>query len=270
MMRLYIFSMFVLGIVVFLFLSVQPSFDLPKGEIKGGCPVNMAPVGNWCVDIYEASVWSLPPQSNGTPQGTQFGVGLLGYPCSPNGNDCSDSAANPIYAASAPGETPSQFITWFQAQQACGNVGKQLPPNAIWQMAAAGTPTDYEPGADDGVDDCNTSTAGIVVPTGSRSNCVSNWGVFDMVGNVGERVADWMQDNSDIDGGFTSTALYGMDEIFGIDEAVPEEDGFPAALIRGGFADPSVGAGGGVFTLAADAAPSLSGEQLGFRCARNR
>ena len=47
-------------------------------------------------------------------------------------------------------------------------------------------------------------------------------------------MADWLQDNSDIDGGSTSTALYGSDGIFGIDEAFPETDRFPTALIRGG------------------------------------
>ena len=30
-----------------------------------------------------------------------------------------------------------------------------------------------------------------VVNTGSRANCKSSWGVFDMVGNVDEWVADW-------------------------------------------------------------------------------
>ena len=209
MMRLYIFSMFVLGILVFLFLTVVPSFAPPSS-----CPVDMVKVGGICVDVYEASVWSLPPTGSG-PRGTQYGGVSDNYPCSDNGNDC--SGANPIFAASLPGVTPSGFITWFQAQQACANVGKRLLTNAEWQMAAAGTPTAYEPGADNGMTDCNTSTAGAVVATGSRSNCVSNWGVFDMVGNLYEWVADWIQDNSDGDGGSISTALYGSDGILGVD-----------------------------------------------------
>jgi hypothetical protein len=95
-----------------------------------------------------------------------------------------------------PGRRPSAFITWFQAQQACLNVGKRLPTNAEWQGAVAGTPTDYESGPDDGVHDCNTSTAQHVVLTGSRDRCVSSFGAFDMVGNVFEWTADWPPGNS--------------------------------------------------------------------------
>jgi formylglycine-generating enzyme required for sulfatase activity len=38
--------------------------------------------------------------------------------------------------------------------------------------------------------DCNVASQD-VVNTGSRANCKSSWGVFDMVGNVDEWVADW-------------------------------------------------------------------------------
>ncbi len=173
-----------------------------------------------------------------------------------------------IFAQSVAGVTPSRFITWFQAQQACANVGKRLPTNAEWQMAAAGTPdTDF---ADYGSTTCNTDNQepGVSL-TGSRENCVSNYGAFDMVGNVWEWVADWMRDNSGIDGGDESTALYGMDGIFGVNEATPEDDRFPAALIRGSafFIGPPES---GVFTLDAGTAPSISANGVGFRCARNR
>ncbi len=74
-----------------------------------------------------------------------------------------------------------------------------------------------------------------------------------------------MQDNGDSDGGSTSTALYGMDGIFGIDEAFPETDRFPAALIRGeNFYGGSLD---GVFALNASIALLLTGGFC-FRCAR--
>jgi hypothetical protein len=44
-------------------------------------------------------------------------------------------------------------------------------------------------------------------------------------------------------------------------------DRFPAALARGG--DFSDGTGAGVFALDASDAPSDSGVDIGFRCARN-
>lgn len=222
-----------------------------------------------CVDKYEVSVWSQPPDAQGNPRGIQFGVATDDYRCSDNGNNCSRlNSGRRIFAASVPGQIPSQFITWFQAQQACANVGKRLLRNGEWQMAAAGTP---DPRTDNGTTNCNvTSQPGSdPVPTGSRSRCVSNFGVFDMVGNLWEWVEDWEQDNDDIDAGSTSTTpLYGNDFVEGVDEAFPEADRFPAAIIRGGafFAGP----GAGVFAFAAVHSPSDVPVNIGFRCAADR
>jgi cysteine-rich repeat protein len=228
-------------------------------SMKKECPGNdskdiMVRVGPICVDKYEASVW-------GTPTGsTQYGASSDNYPCSDNGNDC--SSTNPIYARSEAGVTPSNWITWFQAQQACAMSGKRLLTNAEWQMAAAGT-------LDPGFDDDSTTTCATnseLSLTGSRTNCVSNWEVNDMVGNLWEWVADWMQDNSDSDNGSIASATYGIDGIYGVDEATPEADRFPGALLRGG--DAGLDTDAGVFALYAFYGPSHSGSNIGFRCAR--
>ena len=245
-------SVFMLGAFLPLFILVKPGLAVVK------CPVNMVKIGKLCVDKYEASVWSRRPDSNGNPQGTQFGVNGDDYPCSDNGNDCFKSLPGKIFAVSAPGVTPSAFITWFQAQQACANVGKRLLRNGEWQMAAAGTP---DPGTDDDATDCNITfdSGSDPVPTGSRSNCVSNWGVFDMVGNLWEWVEDWVPASTTC-----VNALYAED--FNCLAGASTTFG-PGALVRGGgFGS---GAVAGVFALNANNVPSSSFSfTVGFRCAR--
>ena len=154
----------------------------------------MVKVGSVCVDKYESSVWDSYTMD---ATGIQYGASSNDYPCDNNGNDCSamDNMgavnASAIYARSIAGVTPSGYITWFQAQQACANSGKRLITNAEWQMAAAGTD---DSGTNDSDEVCNIFGRGFD-NTGENTACVSNWGVYDMVGNVMEWTADWMQGN---------------------------------------------------------------------------
>ena len=88
----------------------------------------------------------------------------------------------PLYAVSIPGVHPTACVTWFQAQQACGNSRKRLPSNAEWQVAVAG-----HAGSRDRTTARRTATPAASATRwtpGSRSSCKSNWGAFDMVGNV--------------------------------------------------------------------------------------
>jgi formylglycine-generating enzyme required for sulfatase activity len=227
------------------------------------------------MDKYEASVWTKPPAKNGKPRGSQLGLEPDSYPCSFDGNDCTGV----IFAASAPGVMPSAFLTWFQAQQACMSVGKKLPTNAEWQAAAAGTPDTGD--ADDHVTTCNTDGVPLsFVLTGSRKNCVSNFGVFDMVGNVGEKVADWIQGGgrpwrptknldkpTDPD---RAGEEFGQDIMRGINPAPmgPEGTIFPSLIVRGAaVASGDHGEGAGVFALSALHSPAAA-DQGGFRCVR--
>jgi len=245
-----------------------------QGWAAQQCPPDSVPVGNFCADTYEASVWKIPAGKkallkqvkNGTATraaltaggATQRGLGSSGdYPCDDNGNDC-----NTIYAVSLAGVKPSLLITWFQAQQACGNAGKRLLRNGEWQMAAAGTP---DPGTDNGSTDCNTTGDGVPGNgsgnTGSRSDCVSRWGAFDMVGNAAEWVEDWGAAATTC-----TTALFSGDAncLAGAGTTYG-----PAALVRGGsFEDEGGAEEAGVFAVSGFIPPSIPSVDIGFRCGR--
>ncbi len=256
-----------------------------------GCAPDAVQVGPVCVDKYEASVWQIDPSNTALVQKVQAGTatltdlsaatqlspaGTLTCPASPypatfppDGNWTPVSGSSPpspgVYAVSVAGVLPSACITWFQAAQACALSGKRLLRNEEWQRAASGTP---DPGTDNGTSDCNISTAGGPVNTGSRSNCKSNWGAFDMVGNVDEWVADWVPQ---------STACPGWGS-FSDDQMclggasttnTSASDPGPGALLRGGsWTD---GALAGVLFVDGTRSPAASSvflRTVGFRCAR--
>ena len=220
----------------------------------------MMKVGPFCMDRYEDSVWSKPHG------GTQYGLTPGDYPCNPNGNNCKGK----IYARSVPGVKPSAYITWLQAQQALANSGKRLPTNAEWQMAAAGTP-DPTSRVVGGVQ-CN-SFGPTVVPTGSRTKCISRWHVNDMVGNLNEWVDQWVppsqfpQDCYDW-GSFSDDTLClkgGRPAAYGADAQGNGVRG-PGVLLRGGgFVD---GTSAGVFAVAGTQPPNAVASHFGFRGVR--
>ncbi|MGH9382347.1 MAG: SUMF1/EgtB/PvdO family nonheme iron enzyme [Thermoanaerobaculia bacterium] len=207
----------------------------------------MVRIGGVCIDKYEASIWDAPVG------GSQI-TGPL--PCSLTGQDCDN-----IYARSVAGVQPRGSITWFQAQAALANVGKRLPTNAEWQLAVLGTP---DPGDSPGPDDCNTSSLGTEL-TGGRANCVSRWGVHDMVGNLWEWVADWDEQAAFTCGSWLPNGFSDDCTLVGRADGDPPRRQ-PGAFARGGYWDDGTNAG--PFAVASHAQPSGSGGVFGFRGAR--
>ena len=268
------------------------------GTLK--CPPDSVKVGNVCIDLYEASAWQIAPSNTALVSKVQAGTVTLAdltgggatqlspshadsplLTCNPpypanfpsDGNWTPVLGSSPpspgVYAVSIPGVRPSTCISWFQANQACLLSGKRLLTNREWQGAAAGTP---DPGTDDGTSDSNISDVGDAVNTGSRSNCKSSWGVFDMVGNVDEWVADWADGAVNCTDWTSQTGIAGGDlscfggpGTTGNGSETSNTLSIPGALIRGGdFED---GTHAGVFAVAVGI-PRVSNYIIGFRCAR--
>lgn len=260
------------------------------------CAPDQAAVGPVCVDKCEASVWDLPADPVFVRRATlgrlsldelrAAGARQLGV--IPRDGCTGDEYGSefprnghwrkPLYALSVAGALPSTCITWFQAEQACRLAGKRLLTNQEWQAAVAGTADPND--ADDQSTTCVTA-GDFAAPSGSRAKCVSQWGVYDLVGNVWEWVADWINPAM---GCQSWPSEYGSDiscmGMVPVPEPTPSsflarwfrrelvsfEPNLPGAIIRGGnFA---TGARNGAFAVFAGVNPHNVSRSTGFRCAR--
>ena len=138
--------------------------------IPFSCPDSngMVPILNdakeiqFCIDIFEASI--------------EPGPGLA--------------------AESVEGVLPTIAISWYDAKSACGGVGKRLCTVSEWTDACDGILGDggqyYPYGNTQDYSACWTESADgsaqvdSIQVTGSSQNCVSLWGVHDLVGNAWE------------------------------------------------------------------------------------
>jgi formylglycine-generating enzyme required for sulfatase activity len=257
--------------------------DLETGPGRT-CPTGMVAAGSFCIDKYEASVWS-----NATCTGTQYGETTTDdYPSSfpDNGN-----FTIPLYACSIPAVMPARMITWFQAQQACAASGKHLCTNEEWQTAVAGT---YDAGAWPGsagacgsasatAGRCltcasgprNTGQAGTVA--GGTNDCISMHGAEDMIGNLWEWVAWWGEagrtwQTSDGQSAGPWPAAYNGDYTWNLNGTAYNGSayvaGLPAAAVRGGAWPYETRAG--AFAVYLPSGPSSWANSIGFRCCLGR
>jgi len=228
-----------------------------KLDARGKCPADMAEVADYCIDKYEASV-----------DDTSKLGGV-------DGRSTTAKAAN----ASA---LPQTKVSWFQASRACANAGKRLCSRQEWLLAAAGTPDtgDGNPTADS----CNIKSNGFIV-TGTRKNCKSTLGVFDMTGNVAEWTDEWYVAGAPVEvkrqdweakltyTPWTGANPDGKDATWNVNgrafsSKISAQNGLPAAAIRGGSYEDAGKAGRLAFDLRYG--PMTQLDTVGFRCCKNR
>ena len=235
----------------------------PSGEKKYD---EMVKVGDFWIDRYELSLWSSPdcsggPKNSVNPQNLQAEGFFRNGQDDPTDPDA--PAFDPMFACSVLGVTPTRWITWFQAQQACAASGKRLCSNAEWQAAASGTPDDAA--------SCNIETSGPEV-TGHRAACKSRYGAYDMVGNLTEWTANWHGlGDVDADGGqpcqeFHGDGYWDVKGAHASGDCPAGDNTFPASAARGGAW--SMGTKAGVFALALNSGPARWDEHFGARCCR--
>ncbi|MDB4947234.1 MAG: hypothetical protein JWP97_6768 [Labilithrix sp.] len=171
---------------------------------SGACPEGMASVGGrFCIDRYEAALLDVLPGGEERPHSPFTPVG----------------PRDAVRAVSAPNVYPQGYISAVEAQRACGASGKRLCQVAEWGAACRGPEArawgygeQREPGR------CNDRGRNPVLAlsgararhwdwktmnqpalnqlestlarTGEHEGCTNEYGVYDMVGNLHEWVAD--------------------------------------------------------------------------------
>jgi sulfatase modifying factor 1 len=180
-----------------------------RAEDTGRCPGDMALVdGRVCVDRWEATVVAVEAA----------GVRAL----SPY--EALDEIASPLRAVARAGVVPQGYISGRQAERACRGAGKRLCTAEEWELGCRGPKgTQFPYGRERRASVCNDDPrprhpvieaavrVGLPVervwtdgmnlgvinqlpdslePTGARSECATSEGLFDMVGNLHEWVAD--------------------------------------------------------------------------------
>lgn len=174
-----------------------------SGADTNVCPRNMAAVGRFCIDRYEASLVEVLPGGLERP-----------FPYTQNPGSVS------VRAISEPHVFPQAYISGREAAQACGASGKRLCKADEWRSACRGSSqSTYPYGQTRQAGTCNdhgraplgvvykgdskvygswdkmndpalNQVEGSLARSGEHEACASEAGVMDMVGNLHEWIDD--------------------------------------------------------------------------------
>ncbi|HEY1957257.1 MAG TPA: SUMF1/EgtB/PvdO family nonheme iron enzyme [Polyangiaceae bacterium] len=169
---------------------------LPSRRASGTCPAAMANVANrFCVDRWEDSL------AERRADGSEVAWSPFETP-----------VAGHVYIAhTSPGVVPQAYVSAGQAERACRAAGKRLCAPVEWRAACGGSQANAYPyGASRVAGKCHDTGVApalalhvsdlndprldqipdTIAKTGAYPDCVNDYGVYDMVGNLDEWTAD--------------------------------------------------------------------------------
>jgi formylglycine-generating enzyme required for sulfatase activity len=146
---------------------------------------------------------------------------------------------------------PVEGVNWYEAREYCEATGGRLPTEAEWEYAARACSTESRYGQLDAIAWYSGDSGDQAHPV--RQKQPNSWGLYDMLGNVKEWVADWYEEN------YYQT----------LTSSATDPKGPPTGMhrvLRGGYWDDraaDVRASSRDFSV-----PGNRGAGYGFRCAR--
>lgn len=184
----------------------------PDLGTTGNCPEGMLEVeGDYCPEVEQKCLRYIDPEGVFPRRCAEFAPTSKCTGKTTAKHFCIDRYEWPNKA----GENPVVMKTWYEAKDACANIGKRLCGDSEWTVACEGQERlPYPYGYDRNSEACNIDKPHPDVnekalgssdpkvrdaeakrlwqgePSGSRASCVSPYGVFDMTGNVDEWVVN--------------------------------------------------------------------------------
>lgn len=92
-------------------------------------------------------------------------------------------------ALNTDGDLPVVMVVWDEAKAYCGWAGLRLPTEAEWEYAVRAGNSGVRYGDIDATAWYEDNSSGRIHTVGGKSP--NNWGLYDMLGNAFEWVADW-------------------------------------------------------------------------------